>query len=76
MTDPGSGRHLNGTEHPDTRWVAGGQVIAQLEGHSGPVFIAAFSPDGQCIVTASADGTALIFRIITFDYIARLLASK
>lgn len=28
------------------------------------------------VVTASEDATALIFRIVTFDDIARLLASK
>jgi WD40 repeat protein len=37
---------------------------------------AVFSPDGQRVVTASNDGTALIWRIVTLDDIARLLASK
>jgi WD40 repeat protein len=51
-------------------------VIAKLEGHSDQVNSAAFSPDGQRIATASFDHTALIFRIVTLDDIARLLASK
>jgi WD40 repeat protein len=55
---------------------ATGQVIAKLEGHSAVVFSAAFSPDGQRIVTAGGDGVALIFKIVTLDDIARLLVSK
>jgi hypothetical protein len=50
------------------------QTLVSLEGHSGPVFTAAFSPDGQRVVTAGDDGTSLIWRIITLDDIARLLA--
>jgi WD40 repeat protein len=55
---------------------ATGQVIAKLEGHSLSVWSAAFSPDGQRLVTASVDKTARIFRIVTLEDIARLLASK
>jgi WD40 repeat protein len=44
--------------------------------HIGVVNSAAFSPDGQRIVTADDDGVALIFKIVTLDDIARLLASK
>ena len=32
---------------------ASGEVLAKPEGGSGPVFAAAFSPDGQRVVTAS-----------------------
>jgi len=53
-----------------------GQLIAQLEEQSLMVLSAAFSPDGQRIVTANADGTARIFRLVTLDEISRLLASK
>jgi WD40 repeat protein len=40
---------------------ATGQVIARLEGHPGPVDNAAFSPDGQRVVTASDDSTARVW---------------
>jgi WD40 repeat protein len=51
-------------------------MIWELGGHSGGVNSAAFSPHGRRIVTASRDCTAPIFRIVTLDDIARLLASK
>jgi WD40 repeat protein len=63
----------------DAAWVwnaAAGQTNAKLDGHSGQVFSAAFSPDGQRIVTAGGDGVALICKIVTLDDIAHLLASK
>lgn len=36
-------------------------VIRRLDGHTDKVLSAAFSPDGQAIVTASADRTARIW---------------
>jgi len=39
---------------------ADGQLLAKLEGHTGGVANAAFSPDGQRIVTASHDHTARV----------------
>jgi hypothetical protein len=51
---------------------ATGQVIAKLEGHSGAVFDAAFSPDGQRVVTASADKTARVWNASSGQVIARL----
>ncbi len=36
---------------------------AVLEGHTGGVWHAAFSPDGSRIVTTSGDGTARLFRV-------------
>jgi WD40 repeat protein len=40
---------------------ASGQQIARLKGHEGPVWSAAFSPDGARIVTASNDTTARVW---------------
>jgi WD40 repeat protein len=42
-------------------WTSGGQVVAQLAGHEGPVRAAVFSPEGDAIVTASTDGTARLW---------------
>jgi WD40 repeat protein len=50
--------------------------LGRLEGHSGKVWSAAFSPDGQRVVTASDDNTARVFKIVTAEDIARLLASN
>src|SRR5687768_14144861 len=36
-------------------------VLALQVGHSGPVTVVAFSPDGKSLVTASADGTARLW---------------
>ena len=38
-----------------------GDLIAVLEGHSGPVLAAAFDPAGERVVTASADGSARVW---------------
>jgi WD40 repeat protein len=44
-------------------WAAeDGQRIATLEGHAGAVTRAEFSPDGEQILTASADGAARLWR--------------
>ena len=42
-----------------------GQSTVALQGHSGPVYAVAFSPDGQRIVTASADTTARIWDAVS-----------
>ena len=34
-------------------------------GHTGPVYVASFSPDGKYILTASADGTAKVWNAIS-----------
>jgi WD40 repeat protein len=52
---------------------ATGQLLAKLEGHTGRVNDAAFSPDGQRIVTASSDSTARVFRVSTLSDIAKVL---
>ncbi len=49
---------------PQWRWwdAASGQPIGEpLKGHDGPVYSAAFSPDGTRIVTASWDKTAWVW---------------
>lgn len=38
-----------------------GRRIAVLEGHRAPIDHCAFSPDGRLVVTASSDGTLLVF---------------
>jgi WD40 repeat protein len=53
--------------------VANGQLLASLVGHTAPVRQAAFSPDGQRIVTASGDKTAGVYHVITLSDIAKLL---
>jgi WD40 repeat protein len=54
-------------------WVARtGQLVAELEGHSGPVYSAAFSPDGIRVVTASSDKTARIWAARTGQLVAEL----
>ena len=53
---------------------ASGQALASLQGHAGFLYSAAFSPDGQRIVTASNDGTARVFMVVTLSETAELLA--
>ena len=48
-----------------------GRVIATLEGHSNVVWSAAFSPDGQRVVTASLDRTARVWNPATVQVIAK-----
>ncbi|MCA8961118.1 MAG: protein kinase [Planctomycetes bacterium] len=43
-------------------WSKSGVELAALRGHTGPVLMATFSPDGEQIVTASRDGTARVWR--------------
>ena len=44
-------------------WDLAGNEEASLEGHTGWVRSASFSPDGQRIVTASSDGSAKVWAI-------------
>jgi len=41
--------------------VASGRVAGILSGHTSSVLDASFSPDGRRIVTASQDGTAIVW---------------
>ncbi len=43
-------------------WRVDGTLITTLEGHTGGVWSAAFSPDGSQIVTASLDGKIRLWR--------------
>ena len=40
---------------------AGGVLLRQLRGHTGPVYSVSFSPDGQTLVTASGDRAARLW---------------
>jgi WD40 repeat protein len=53
--------------------VATGKLLATLEGHTGSVQQAAFSADGQRIVTASGDKTARVYHVVTLSNVAKLL---
>ena len=46
--------------------------LAELNGHTGPVYAAAFSPDGTRIVTASDDRTARVWDTATGASLAEL----
>jgi len=43
--------------------VATGQEHRQVIGHQGPVYSAAFSPDGKTLISGSEDGTALVWNL-------------
>jgi len=45
-------------------WDAGtGHMLAKLTGHTARLWDAAFSPDGNRVVTASQDGTSKIYNM-------------
>jgi WD40 repeat protein len=48
------------------------QLLARLEGHTGFVWRAAFSPDGQRIVTAANDGTARVWNAANGQLLIKL----
>ena len=48
------------------------QLAAKLEGHADAVNSAAFSPDGQRIITTSADGTARVWNAASGQQVAQL----
>ncbi len=43
--------------------VESGEEVANLEGHSGPVFAVAWSPDGAGIVTGGVDNLVKIWDV-------------
>ena len=53
-----------------------GVVVRKLEGHTGQVNSASFSPDSTFIVTASGDNTARVWNAQTGESIATLLDHK
>jgi hypothetical protein len=54
--------------------VGTGRSVAELRGHAAPVLAARWSPDGKLLVTASADGTAQMYRCDMCIPIPELLA--
>ncbi|HSL53079.1 MAG TPA: hypothetical protein VK868_01740, partial [Pyrinomonadaceae bacterium] len=72
------GRFIVATSGEDA-WVCDpnrGNVVKTLDGHTGQVNSASFSPDSRLIVTASADNTARIWNAETGESIATLLHHK
>lgn len=53
-----------------------GDVVRKLEGHTGQLNSASFSPDSKLIVTAGADNTARVWNAQTGESIATLLDHK
>src|SRR4030067_474329 len=51
---------------------ASGETVAMLQGHTGPVLSAAFSPDGKWVVTSSNDKTARVWEAATGRSVAVL----
>jgi WD40 repeat protein len=51
---------------------ASGETISVLQGHTGPVLTAAFSPNGKWVVTASDDKTARLWEAATGESLAVL----
>src|ERR1039458_6367169 len=61
-------------DHTARVWnAANGQLLANLEGHTGLVWQAAFSPDGQRVVTASFDNTARVWNAVSGQLLATLV---
>jgi WD40 repeat protein len=67
-------RRIAATFDNDVRiWqVASGQEVLRLEGHKGPVWAVAFSPDNKLIATGSFDKTARLWDAQTGQLIAAL----
>ncbi len=44
-------------------WNMAGKQLAAFPGHDGPILDLAFSPDGRALISASEDGTALVWNV-------------
>ena len=43
--------------------IAGRRELSRIEAHRGPITALAFSPEGSRLISASEDGTALIWDV-------------
>jgi WD40 repeat protein len=75
VTITGEPRVAAGGEAARVWDVATGRVIAELRGDGGPIYGAAYSPDGLHIVAVGEDGTAYLWNAKTFRIVHRLHVS-
>ncbi len=60
-----------GQEHVIRLWdAASGKLVREINGHTGPVFALAFSPDGQTLVSGGWDGTIRMWDVATGSELA------
>ncbi|NMF85405.1 WD40 repeat domain-containing protein [Nodosilinea sp. P-1105] len=52
---------MRGADGTARLWNLQGNELTRLNGHQGPIFQVAFSPDGNLIATSGADGTARLW---------------
>jgi len=53
-----------------------GKVVRKLTGHEGPVYSAAYSPDGSLLATVSEDGTARLWTVPSYEQLKSINVSE
>jgi len=76
VSTTGDPRVVAGDEFARVWDVASGKVIAKLEGKEGPIYGAAYSPDGTFILTVSEGGVARLWSARTLELSKVLSASE